>query len=150
LYRCDQFSIISNPPYGIQVKTNGTKELLKYSGPNFEYKAIELGAILGAFDGAFLIPQQACPFRMSGKESKGETNHPRYRTELIKKFEEETEITIDPNNGFSTDIIEGDQNWKDVSIVTEIAYIFYENEYEWKYVPKEVKEEVVSTQQSLF
>jgi hypothetical protein len=53
-----KFSVVSNPPYGSQVKFD--KSHLKYKGSKFEYGAIEIGALLGADDGAFLIPQESC------------------------------------------------------------------------------------------
>ena len=59
------FSVISNPPYGKQVKTN--TDILQYKGSDFEYKAIELGFQLGASEGVFLIPQGSCNFKMSGQ-----------------------------------------------------------------------------------
>lgn len=131
LMKGKRFSIISNPPYGSQVKTD-TKQLLKYQGSNFEYKAIELGAILGAFDGAFLLPQQSCNFRMSGSSNKSVYDK-EYITSEYEKFVKQTGLEMEANTGFSTDILEGEKTWKDVSIITEIAVIEYS---EFDYTPK--------------
>ncbi len=114
------FSIISNPPYGIQVKTD-TKKLLKYTGSEFEYKAIELGYILGANEGIFLIPQNSCNFKMTTPNRHNEFNVPNNKYE---KFEKQTGLIMTPNIGFSTETF--DDNWKDVSIITEIAIFEYE------------------------
>ena len=113
------FSIISNPPYGKQVKTD-TKKLLKYKGSDFEYKAIELGDMLGAHDGVFLIPQSSCNFKLSGV-SGNEFNIP---CSKYDKFYEETKLEMRPNMGFDTECI--DAGWKDVSITTEIAIFEYQ------------------------
>lgn len=127
----NNFSIISNPPYGSQVKTN-SKDLLKYTGSTFEYKAIELGAILGAFDGAFLIPQGSCPFRYTGRKT-GMVYEEKYKTDDYKKFQKQTDLELIMNTGFSTDILPDEDGWKDVSTVTEIACVDY---YELDYKPK--------------
>ena len=132
-----KFSIISNPPYGIQVK--GSSDLMHYTGSKFEYKAIEIGAILGAYDGVFLIPQQSAPFRMSGFN--GPVNDDKYLTPDYLKFVEQTNLEISPNIGFSTEILDPDElGWKDVSIATEIAIVEYD---ELNYIPKKTQEVVV-------
>lgn len=127
LMKDKSFSIISNPPYGTQVKTD-TKNLLKYTGKNFDFKAVELGAILGAYDGAYLIPQTSCPFKYSfnqGYEKQESKEH--------DKFKKQTGLEISMNCGFGTEIPQGDEggDWKDVKIITEIATIEYE-EYNYK------------------
>jgi len=130
-----RFSIVSNPPYGNQVKA--TSENLKYQGSKFEYRAMEVGAILGADDGAFLIPQESTPFRMSGKQ-----HHPKgvlsesYKSKDYLKFSECTGIEITPNIGFSTDIMDGNDGWKDVTITTEIAIVEYNGDEGYVYNPK--------------
>lgn len=116
------FSIISNPPFGNQVKH--TSKLLKYTGAKFEFKVMELGAILGAYDGAFLVPQESATFRISGTEGRGETYKEEYKSKEYLKFNKQTDLKIIANSGFSTDIIEG-EDWKEVNIVTEIAIIEY-------------------------
>jgi hypothetical protein len=112
------FSVISNPPYGKQVKT--FTNILQYKGSDFEYKAIELGNILGAQDGIFLIPQGSCNFKMSGQRGT-EFGIP---CKKYEKFEKETGLKMSPNMGFDTECIE--DGWKDVSITTEIAIFEYE------------------------
>lgn len=118
IMRGQDFSVISNPPYGRQVKTN--TDILKYKGPEFEYKAIELGYQLGASEGVFLIPQNSCNFKMSGQRNTN-LNIPCSKYE---KFEKETDIIMSPNIGFTTDI-QDENGWKDVSIATEIAIFEY-------------------------
>ncbi len=124
-----KFSIVSNPPYGKQVKVD-TNDLLKYKGSDFEYKAIELGALLGAEDGAFLIPQNSCPFRLSGKSQSVYSKE--YLSKEYEKFVSSTDLEIIANQGFSTNVFDEDDNWKDVSITTEIAIVEY---FELEYKP---------------
>jgi len=112
------FSVISNPPYGRQVKT--FTDILQYKGPEFEYKAVELGFQLGASEGVFLIPQASCNFNMSSQRET-RLNLP---CKKYEKFYKETAIEMSPNIGFTTDILEG-PTWKDVSIATEIAIFEY-------------------------
>ena len=134
LMKGKKFSVISNPPYGNQVKTD-SKELLKYTGSTFEYKAIELGAILGAYDGAFLIPQVSAPFRISGVLMHGKKVYEEeYKTKNYKKFVEQTGLEISHNNGYDTVFLEEGEAWRDVSIPTEIACLEYE---ELNYVAKQ-------------
>lgn len=118
LMKGKEFSVISNPPYGRQVKTH--TDILQYKGPEFEYKAIELGNILGASEGIFLIPQASCNFKMSGQRST-DFNIP---CKKYEKFVKETGLEMSPNMGFDTNCIEDD--WKDVSITTEIAIFEYD------------------------
>ena len=134
------FSIISNPPYGSQVKSSN-KELLHYKGAEFEYKVIELGAILGANAGTFLIGQESCPFKFTRVARNvfltGDELPQKYR-----KFVEQTGLEITPNNGWHTDIGEDHEGWKDVNITTEIAIVDYD---ELEYKPKQI-----TKQESLF
>lgn len=135
------FSIISNPPFGRQVKS--TSDKLKYTSAEFEYKIIELGAILGAYDGVFLIPQQSCPFRITG--SRGNTFSEEYKTSAYNKFVKQTGLEINANQGFTTEITESEDGWKDVSITTEIAIMEYD---EYEYIPKyPIVKEVESNKQ---
>ncbi len=135
LMKDKKFSVISNPPYGKQVKSN-TEDLLRYTGSNFELKAIEWGAMIGAFDGAFLIPQNAANFRLSGREAKYKPVYDEnYKTKEYLKFVAQTGLEMKANNGFSTDLIEGEEfgpTWKDVTITTEIACVDYD---EYNYTP---------------
>lgn len=142
-----QFSIISNPPYG-KIANTDTKELLKYKGNCFEYKAIEIGALLGADDGAFLIPQNSCPFRMSGKINQ-QTHDESYKSSEYLKFVKSTEIEIIANIGFSTDVNEDESGWKDVSITTEIAIIEYK-ETDYKPIKSVISEKISENQYNLF
>lgn len=140
------FNIISNPPYGRTVNPN-IKDLLYYTGPEFEYKAIELGALLGASEGVFLIPQQSCPFKMSGQANNEFLKENEYSTKYAK-FIKDTSLEISPNMGYCTDIYDNENGWKDVSIVTEIAIVEYE---EYEYNPKYpiVKKKSIKSQTQL-
>lgn len=136
LMKDKRFSVVSNPPYGKQIKTE-TKELLKYTESIFEYKAVEWGAIVGAYDGAFLIPQSSCPFKYSfnqGFEKQESANY--------NKFYSQTGIEIKMNTGYTTEIPHDEEKegrgWKDVSIKTEIANVDF---YDLEYTPKTIKEE---------
>lgn len=130
------FSVISNPPYGKQVKTD-TKDLLKYKGSDFEYKAIEIGYLLGANDGVFLIPQGSCNFKMSGGNRGNEFDVPSPKYE---KFYKETNLKMIPNMGYSTDTF--DDGWKDVSLTTEIAIFEYEDIREELEIEEEQEDEI--------
>ena len=136
IVKTKQFSIISNPPYGKMVKSD-TKELLKYSGNLFEYKAIELGAVLGASSGTFLLPQSSCPFRLSG--SRKDVYNKSYKTSEYLKFVEQSGLEIEANSGFDTSIIEPEDGWKDVSIITEIAIVEYD-ELNYNPIPKKAEQ----------
>ena len=128
------FSIVSNPPYGNQVKSSNEK--LLYQKGYFEYRAMELGALLGASDGTFLIPQNSAPFRITG--TSGRVYDDSYLTAEYKKFNSLTGLEISANNGFTTAINEDQKGWKDVSVVTEIAIVDYEeSEYDDKILAAE-------------
>ena len=129
-----EFSIISNPPYGKQVK--GNNKLMHYKGSLFEYKAIEIGAILGAFDGCFLIPETSAPFRMTRNLP---TINESYKIPAYKKFVKETGLEIIANMGYTTELSDEDYGWKDVSIRTEIAIVEYD---ELDYKPTTIKERI--------
>lgn len=123
-----KFSVVSNPPYGRMVKVKCPH--IKYRGANFEYSAIELGAILGADDGAFLIPQTSCPFQYSGQQM-----YKNYISEEYKKFNKQTGLEIDMNMGIDTS--QWSKDWKEVSIVTEWAQVDYS-----EYVPNTIRERI--------
>ncbi len=139
-----QFTVVSNPPYGKQVQAD-VKDFLHYSGSDFEYKAIELGAYLKAIYGVFLIPQNSCPFKYSGNKGLESTTNKEY-----SKFEGQTNLRIDMNIGFDTTIFNPDSEWpqwKDISIITEIAIVEYA---ELDYKPKVKKEDIQTNQLNLF
>lgn len=140
----NKLQIISNPPYGRMVKTD-TSELLKYTSSEFEYKTIELGALLGGNYGTFLLPQNSCSFKMSGNYQGSVYLKDHELDKKYKKFVKDTGLEISANNGFTTDIGEDNENWKDVTITTEIAIVDYD---ELDYTPK--KQPVKIEQTALF
>lgn len=130
------FSVISNPPYGKMVK-GINNDWLKYNGSRFEYKAIEIGALLGAYDGCFLIPQTSCPFRITNRSS-GYVEDKAYQDREYKKFIKQTGLEISPNIGIPTDCNEAYQ-FKEVSIVTEFAIVEY---HEYDYEPNDIRQRI--------
>ena len=70
---------------------------------------------------------------------------PHYKTRDYIKFVKETGLEITPNMGYSTDIYEDQADWKDVSPITEIAILEY-NELDYKAKPRKTK--VIKMQQS--
>jgi len=104
--------IISNPPYG-----NG--KLDGQQGVQIEYQAIEIGAALGAFAGAFIIPQQRCPFIYSGHRNYRHTGGDR----AYHNFTRRTGLTIGMNAGIDTSCYR--KQWKGVSPQVEIAIVEY-------------------------
>jgi len=143
------FSIISNPPYGKTVNPD-VKDILYYKGSEFEYKTIELGAVLGASDGVFLIPQESCPFKMS-KVNYTRILKPEEYSSKYKKFIKESGLEIYSNNGFTTEICEDENGWKDISITTEIAILEYEeSDYKPKYPILEKEKIEIQTEINFF
>lgn len=104
--------VISNPPYG-----NG--KIDGQTGVQIEYHAIEIGAVLGAFAGAFIIPQQRCPFVYSGQQNYRQTGGDR----AYQSFASRTGLAIGMNAGIDTSCYR--KQWKGVSPQVEIAIVEY-------------------------
>jgi hypothetical protein len=103
---------ISNPPYG---PVPGIADACgRYRGRRFEYHVIALASLI-ARHGVFLIPQNAAPFRYSGRQSyERDTGDAEYR-----KFVEATGIELEMNVGIDTSFYKDD--WHDVSPCVEIV-----------------------------
>lgn len=103
--------VISNPPFGA-IPVDGFEG--SYTGGKFELKLLELASRLGARYGVFLLPQQSTPFRYSGKPEFKEQED-----EHLRKFREQTGVTMEMNCGFDTTSYLKD--WKGVAPVCEIV-----------------------------
>lgn len=101
---------VSNPPFG-NIAADGFDG--KYTGKNFEYKAIEVASRLAAY-GAFIIPQGSAPFAYSGKllYDPKEGANPR-------KFREQTGIVMEFGTGVDTAYYQDE--WNGVSPICEIV-----------------------------
>src|SRR5690606_6702896 len=69
-------AVISNPPFGTISKPAGA------SGPRYKgavhYETIDIASDLAPY-GAFILPQQACPFQYSGRQRFEEVENLRYQ-----------------------------------------------------------------------
>ncbi len=110
---------ISNPPFG-KIKTSD-QESLKYKGSEFEYKVIEKASTISKY-GSFILPQGSSGFKYSG------TNYyERCEMQKYKKFNKETSIEILPGIGIDTSIYKDE--WKGVSVITEIGNVYFTDDY---------------------
>lgn len=103
---------ISNPPYGaIPRSADGPGG---YRGRRFEYHVITVASMI-ARHGVFIIPQNAAPFRYSGRPSyESDTGDVEYR-----KFVNATGIELEMNAGIDTSYYRDD--WHDVAPCVEIV-----------------------------
>lgn len=101
---------VSNPPFG-NIAADGFDG--KYTGKNFEYKAIEVASRMAAY-GAFIIPQGSAPFAYSGKQSYDPTEGATPR-----KFREQTGIVMEFGTGVDTAYYQ--DQWNGVSPICEIV-----------------------------
>ena len=86
-------TVISNPPFGTVSKPQGAKAP-RYKG-DAHYEAIDMASDLAAC-GAFILPQQACPFAYSGRQNFIQIENERY-----ERFSKATGIELEL--GVSTD-----------------------------------------------
>lgn len=103
---------ISNPPFG-RIRS-GTSRPPRYTGADFEYKVLDVARDIADY-GVFLLPQNSCPFKISGQQNFSESNNEKH-----SKFSMETGIVLEPNCGIDTIAAAGDA-WHGVSVVTEVA-----------------------------
>ncbi|MDD4971883.1 MAG: methyltransferase [Paludibacter sp.] len=106
---------VSNPPFG-NIKENSFTG--KYSGSQFEYKAIEIASRLARY-GIFILPQMSASFRYSGA--------PFYKQEInekCKKFIGQTGIIMEQSCGIDTSVYQ--DQWNGVSPVCEIVCCDFE------------------------
>ena len=101
---------IGNPPFGrVRRSANGPR----YRGSEFEFHVIDIAAELADY-GAFIIPQQSASFQYSGRHF-----YERHTKGKGVDFENATGLTMDAGVGVDTSIFKNE--WKDTSIITEIA-----------------------------
>lgn len=101
---------IGNPPFGrVRRSANGPR----YRGAEFEFHVIDIAAELADY-GAFILPQQSASFQYSGRQY-----YERCKTGKGIDFEKATGLEMTCGVGVDTSIFKND--WKDTSIITEIA-----------------------------
>ncbi len=101
---------IGNPPFGrVRRSANGPR----YRGAEFEFHVIDIAAELADY-GAFILPQQSASFQYSGRQY-----YERCKTGKGIDFEKATGLEMTCGAGVDTSIFKND--WKDTSIITEIA-----------------------------
>ena len=101
---------ISNPPFG-RIKADGKPP--RYTGPEFDFKIIDLAADLADF-GAFILPAGSAPFMYSGRPF-----YERYENNKYKRFFKDTGIYLDVGSGQDTSIYK--DSWKGTSVMTEVV-----------------------------
>ena len=101
---------IANPPFG-RVRRSGNGP--RYQGVDFEFHVIDIAAEL-ADHGAFILPQQSASFQYSGRQY-----YERRKSGKGIEFEKATGFEMACGAGVDTSIFKND--WKDTSIITEIA-----------------------------
>lgn len=107
---------VSNPPFG-RIKADWTG---RYTGPDFEYKVIDLASQY-AEQGTFVLPQMSAGFAYSGVryyERRDDDNK-------YAKFAEQTGIHLDIGAGMDTSCEYYDR-WHGVAPVTEVAIAFFD------------------------
>lgn len=107
---------IANPPFG-RVPSSGRGP--SYTGPEFEYKIIDLASQI-AEAGTFILPQGSAGFRYSGAPYYRRQDNSKYL-----KFHKQTGIHLDAGCGVDTSVYKDD--WKGSSIVCEIVCTEFEN-----------------------
>lgn len=107
-------TIISNPPFGSQVKIS--KKPPRYTGAEFDLAIIDLAADY-TDHGVFILPANHSPFLYSGQRY----FRPNPATK-IKKFMEQTGHQLDCGLGIDTSIYRDD--WKTTSIVCEVVVLY--------------------------
>lgn len=110
---------ISNPPYGRFNAANGKG--LRYTGSDCHYAVIDVASEI-ARNGVFLLPQNATPFRFSGKNRYSEVAGSEARA--YEAFRDQTGIEFTFNAGIDTEFYRDD--WRDVGITVEIINCDFE------------------------
>ena len=85
----------------------------RYSGPEFEYKIIDIAGHLSAY-GVFIVPQMSAPFRLSGAQYYQRNEHEKYM-----RLVEQTGIQLEAGCGIDTSFHR--DGWKHGAPVTEIV-----------------------------
>lgn len=112
--------VVSNPPFGANNTAIGNGP--RYRGKMCEYSVIDIASDL-ASAGAFILPQNSAPFRLSGPSQK--VIAPEYRTPAYCKFTEVTGIELEPNMGIDTSF--ANKLWRGTTVSTEIALCDFED-----------------------
>ncbi len=106
-------TVISNPPFGSNAKGIGGAPRNRSSEVHYDF--IDIASDL-ASNGVFILPQNATPFRYSGRNSFEEVSEENCRS--YTKFAKTTGIKFDFNCGIDTKDI---SNFRGVKIATEIV-----------------------------
>ena len=111
----DFTTAIANPPFG-NIRHAGKAP--RYSGPEFEYKIIDIAGHLASY-GAFILPQMSAPFRYSGAQC-----YQRSETDKYRRFAEQTGIHLEAGCGIDTTF--HCDGWKHGAPLTEIVCAEFE------------------------
>lgn len=109
---------ISNPPFG-KIKTGGKCDFLKYTGSEFEFRAIEVAARISR-KGTFILPQMSTPYKYSGEHGMSTNESRKY-----DKFSKQTGLEFEFNAGLDTSVHIND--WKGVAPMCEIINCDFED-----------------------
>ena len=117
---CDELdgfdTAIANPPFGrVPVSGRGSR----YTGPEFEYKVIDLASKLAEF-GTFILPQGSAGFRYSGVQC-----YERQEGGKYAKFYEQTGIHLEAGCGIDTTTYQ--DGWKGSFVACEIVTAEFED-----------------------
>ena len=103
-------TVVSNPPFGTVARPDGASSP-RYRG-DAHYEAIDIASDLAAH-GAFVLPQQACPFAYSGRQNFIEVENDRY-----ERFHKDTGIEIELGVATDTSVL---TPFRSTSITVEIV-----------------------------
>lgn len=115
-------TVISNPPFGTASRCGHQLQAPRYRGAEFEFKIIDALADVADY-GAFILPQQSCPFRYSGQRCHYQDQSNR----KLQAFMKDTGIELEAGCGVDTHLYR--DQWKSTNIVTEIVTVDFQ---EWR------------------
>ena len=101
---------IANPPFGRGTKGSAAP---RYSGPEFEFKVIDLASDLATF-GAFIVAQKSAGFVYSGVRY-----YERRESEEYRRFARQTGLHLEPGCGIDTSVHQ--DGWRGVSPRCEVV-----------------------------
>lgn len=113
-------AVVSNPPFG-SISKGSDDRAPRYTGKDAHYAIIDIASDLACY-GVFVLPQQACPFRYSGRQTYDELRAGENRA--YDKFKEQTGIELTMNCGIDTTALPA---FRGVGITTEIALAEFED-----------------------
>ena len=108
-----------NPPFS-KIKSTSDTSWLSYTGPEFEFKVMEVAARV-ADRSAFLIPQTSAPFKCSGQSGFSDNPNAKYT-----KFLTDTGVML--TNGIGIDFAFYQNDWKNTSMLVESVCIDLEDQ----------------------